>query len=558
MKSLITDVLIIGGGGAAGRAAIAAADAGAAVMMVSKKPLGHGGATTYPVAEMAGYNAADPLIPGDIEKHFTDIVQAGQGMADEELARILAERAPQTISVLEQWGVKFDRENDGYYIFKSCFATSPRTHVIRGHGEPIMAAMRRQIALRPGIANLSDVTIVELIVSEGYCCGAWGVDSGGELLKISAGAVVLAAGGASQIFEKNLNPSDVSGDGYLLGYEAGAELVNMEFMQAGLGFSYPCTNIFNAYIWAGHPVLTNGQNQSFIEKYLPAGIKPEHVLDEHQRHFPFSSSDDSKYLEISIQKEICAGNGTEQGGVHADLTHMTDAFVAQIPDECGIHHMWTVAREHMKSLGVDLLKQKVEINVFAHAINGGIKIDHHGASSVPGLFAAGEVAGGPHGADRLGGNMMVTCQVFGEIAGRYAADWARSHRTLKYEKNQPSELILSILHKKLETEARIKQLQSINQRNLLVNRREDGLNQVIQFVDNSMAEIKNAETGNRVNLDTFRLYSMLISSRLMAKAAKDRTESRGAHYREDYPCTDPGQNHPAALKKISTDSDFLS
>ena len=119
MDRLVTDVLVIGGGGAALRAALAACDAGADVIIAAKMPLGLGGATTYPVAEMAGYNAGDPHVPGDVECHYQDIMAAGQGMADEKLAAILAEGAPETIDELESWGVEFDREGDGYYTFKS-------------------------------------------------------------------------------------------------------------------------------------------------------------------------------------------------------------------------------------------------------------------------------------------------------------------------------------------------------------------------------------------------------------------------------------------------------
>ena len=278
MSHIITDVLIVGGGGAACRAAIAASDAGADVFMAAKKMPGKGGATTFPVAEMAGYNAADPSVPGDIEGHYQDIVNAGKGMADEKLAGILAEEAPETIKTLEKWGLEFEKEGGGYYIFQSCFSSAARTHVIRGHGEPIVAVMKKQIAMRPSIKIASGITIIELIVNDGICSGAWGMDMEGILYQITAGAVVLATGGAAQAFEKNMNPGDVSGDGYLLGYQAGAELVNMEFMQAGVGFSYPVFNIFNGYIWAAYPSLSNGTGEKFLQNYIPGSMTETHVM----------------------------------------------------------------------------------------------------------------------------------------------------------------------------------------------------------------------------------------------------------------------------------------
>ena len=546
---LTTDVLVIGGGMAGCRAAIAAADYGGSVVLATKMPLNNGGASTFPVAEMAGYNAGDPDIPGDVEKHYEDIVNAGQGMANPLLARILAENAPGTIAELEKWGVVFEKEGDGYYIFKSCFATSPRTHVIRGHGEPIVKAMSGQIQLRSNINVADDMTVLELDVRDGRCCGAWAIKTDGTFVHISAGAVVIASGGATQVFTRNLNPKDVSGDGYALAYDAGAELINMEFMQSGIGFSHPIVNMFNGYIWAAHPKLHNNVNEQFLGKYLPKGITQEHVMDEHRRHFPFSSSDDSKYLEVGIQKEIRAGGGSPNRGIYADLRHLTDDYIRSINDDCGLHHMWYIARDYMREKGVDLNSQIVEIAVFAHAINGGVNIDESASSTLPGLYAAGEAAGGPHGADRLGGNMMVTCQVFGKIAGENAAKWAAQNKAATYSNMQPSEKIMQILHKRLDNEILIKELQEINQNNLLVCRSEESLSRVLQFTENAAHELETAKTQDGIDTDNFRLYAMLLSSRLMAKAALQRKESRGSHFREDYPQKDSLESTPVVQKR---------
>lgn len=546
---LTTDVLVIGGGMAGCRAAIAAADYGGSVVLATKMPLNNGGASTFPVAEMAGYNAGDPDIPGDVEKHYEDIVNAGQGMANPLLARILAENAPGTIAELEKWGVVFEKEGDGYYIFKSCFATSPRTHVIRGHGEPIVKAMSGQIQLRSNINVADDMTVLELDVRDGRCCGAWAIKTDRTFVHISAGAVVIASGGATQVFTRNLNPKDVSGDGYALAYDAGAELINMEFMQSGIGFSHPIVNMFNGYIWAAHPKLHNNVNEQFLGKYLPKGMTQEHVMDEHRRHFPFSSSDDSKYLEVGIQKEIRAGGGSPNRGIYADLRHLTDDYIRSINDDCGLHHMWYIARDYMREKGVDLNSQIVEIAVFAHAINGGVNIDESASSTLPGLYAAGEAAGGPHGADRLGGNMMVTCQVFGKIAGENAAKWAAQNKAATYSNMQPSEKIMQILHKRLDNEILIKELQEINQNNLLVCRSEESLSRVLQFTENAAHELETAKTQDGIDTDNFRLYAMLLSSRLMAKAALQRKESRGSHFREDYPQKDSLESKPVVQKR---------
>jgi L-aspartate oxidase len=467
------------------------------------------------------------------------------------------------VTTLESWGVRFE-ENPGdagaangkpYYIFRSCFSQRPRTHVIRGHGEPIVKAMLGQISLRSQIRIVGDLTITGLLVTEGVCVGAYGWNAEGEEILVRAGAVILATGGVCQAFKKNLNPADVTGDGYALAWNAGAELVNMEFMQIGMGFSHPVVNMFNAYLWEGRPVLRNNRDEDFLGKHLPPGLTADEVMHEHRRHFPFSSSDRAKHLEIAVQREIAGGGGTPRDGVKIDLRHMTDSYVASLKDDCGIHHMWPIARDYMKKRGVDLLAEAAEMCCFAHAINGGIKIDRTGSSSLPGLYAAGETAGGPHGADRLGGNMMVTCQVFGAIAGENAAAWAMRNParsvSLSAFHRWKEEIALSreLLGKNAGAELLAEKLRKTTQRNLLVCRTETGLRHTLEIVGTLEKEIMASPRANAFDLHNFELMSMLSSVRLMALAALHRKESRGSHHREDFPCRDENYNAPRVLKK---------
>ena len=549
LLELKVDVLVIGGGGAACRAAIEAADSGAHVLLVSKRPLRVAGATSYPVAEMAGYNAGNPQLRGDVEKHFVDMVEAGQGMANPQLAMIVAADAPKTVETLERWGVEYEREGSGYYLFKSCFSNTARTHVIRGHGKSIAAAMVRQIELRPQIKVLDDGTVIGLLMKDGVCCGGWGYLATGERFTVHAGAVVMATGGVSQAFQRNLNPADVTGDGYSLGFEAGADLVNMEFMQIGMGFSHPVVNIFNGYIWAGKPTVRNAQGEAFLGRYLSAGLLAEDVMCEHRRHFPFSTSDHAMYLETSIHSEIMGGNGTEHGGVVVDLTHMTDAYVNALEDDCGIHHMWPVARDYLREKGVDPLQTPLEICCFAHAINGGLNTDRDAMTTVPGLFAAGETAGGPHGADRLGGNMMVTCQVFGAIAGRQAALWSMARHGEKQGSDPLKEEKECLLRKNINVYSMENRLRAATQRHLLVNRSAAGMEEVLALVRTLEEEIAAAETGDGRRIENFGLRSQLQSVGLIAHAALRRKESRGSHHRLDYPQKDEKYNAPYVINR---------
>src|SRR5690606_20253688 len=172
------------------------------------------------------------------------------------------------------------------------------------------------------------------------------------------------------------------------------------------------------------PNLTDRDGRPFVEHYLPEGLSLDAVIAQKERHFPFSSSDISRYSEISIQKAINDGRGTDEGGVYMDFVGRD--FTRILADKTrSIARMWPLTYQWYQARGVDLYRDKVQITCSAHAINGGLRIDADAQSNLKGLFAAGEVAAGPHGADRLGGNMSVTCQVFGRRAGRAAAERAK-------------------------------------------------------------------------------------------------------------------------------------
>jgi L-aspartate oxidase len=532
-------VLIIGGGGAACRAAIEAADAGARVIMLLKGKLGASGATAYKVAEMAGFNVADGQVdPDDTpEEHYKDIMTAAHGMADPKLARLVAEEAPLALKTLEDWGVRFERDGDNYLEFLSCFASRPRTHVIKGHGEPIIQALIPQLKKR-NITVYEECLVTNLFIQDGECIGAGFIDQGGEYKAIAAGAVILATGGAGQLFARNLNPPDICGDGYTLGYEAGAELINMEFMQAGIGIIHPVVNILNGWVWSAHPLLTNKYGEQFLSNYLPEGIKAEEVMDTHSHHFPFSSSDISRYIEVAIQTEIAEGRGTDQGGVNLDFTRLNDDYLKALPPDSAFCKMWNITREYLLSRGVDVLREPVQIACFGHAINGGLRINEQGQTSVPGLYAAGEVAGGPHGADRLGGNMMVTCQVFGARAGRSAAMVALGKKTAEI----PASLIgrekarlQERIGRSVDVSGLKKRLQTSAQNRLLVRRSEAGLEQFMNTIAEVRDEIFSAPTAPYLSRDVWELLSLLCAGEIMACAALARRESRGSHFRTDFP-----------------------
>ena len=552
-RERITDVLIIGGGGAAGRAAIAASDAGASTLMVLKKRLCASGATTHKCCEMAGFNVPGCVDNGDDEEHYLDdMMQAALGMADRRLSAILAENVGERFNDLLSWGVTPAQENGRNVIMKGCYSNYRRTFTIKGHGEPIMQALAGQIRKRP-ITVMEDAFAIDLIVRDGRCRGAVVLDENNEFVVIHAGAVILATGGASQVFLNNLNPDDVTGDGYSMAYDNGAALMNMEFMQAGIGFFHPIKSLFNTYLWAGFPELSNRNGEQFLQKYLPEGLSVQDVMLEHCKHFPFSSKDISRFLEIGIQKEIEAGGGTERMCIPVSFSHFSREYIQNLSFDADLKQMWPMVLEHFEKNGVNIREDSIEITCIAQAVNGGIKIDENAMSTVPGLFAAGETAAGPHGADRLGGNMMGTCQVFGQIAGKNAASYAAENPARRVDVDPEMLWAVALLRKKVDAAQLTLRLQKAAQTRLFICRTEEKLLKMQQEAEELLSILEQSESGNSLNRKNLELYFRINSCLVMTRAALNRRESRGSHYREDYPERNDEQfGAPIVLRKGDT------
>lgn len=543
-ETMNSDVLIVGGGGAGARAAVEASDDGASVVLALKGYLGSSGATTYGVAEMAGFNVADggvePLDNPDV--HYQDILTAGLGMCDEKLARILVDEAYPRMKDLENWGVRFEKDNSKYVEIKACFSSYPRTHVIKGFGIPIIKALGRQIGRRD-VRVVENVMISNLLIEDGRCVGAMGVDKKGSFIIFNAKSTILATGGAGRLFRFNLNPKDITGDGYAMAYRAGAELINMEFMQAGIGTIYPTENLLSAWLWSLKPKLKNKDGQEFLRGYVPPDLI-EKCYQEKSEHFPFSTRDSSKHIEIGIQEEIKEGRVKDKGGIWLDFTHVDETFLKKFPKKSDIRKMWNLTRDWFRNRGADLRKHPIQVVIHAHAMNGGLRVSEEARSTIRGLYAAGETAGGPHGADRLGGNMMVTCQVFGTRAGKYAAQNAKCTRDRKISKK----LIAEEKHRILRifgtegtraASALKKQIQHIMWQNVLVVRNEQSLRNCRDELHEIRKEFEgNLKPDREKILEALEVENLLEVAEIIVSAALIRQESRGSHYREDHPRVD--------------------
>ena len=530
VKVIETEVLVIGGGGAAARAALEAQQSGAKVTLVIKGNFGlkdgrgsgaTGGGRDSSFVFFPG--AGMPVKPADErEISFRRIIQAGLGLADRHLVKVLVDEVIETRAALEKWGV----------ILKP-----PATDRFAGE-------MRKRIAPMPGLAAVirgnSEITvrermmITDLLIRDGVCVGAIGIDEDDEeLFLLKAGSTILATGGNSQLFMLNFHPPCITGDGYAMGYEAGAELMNMEFQQMFITTIYSITNILPPEIsWGAYPKIRNAKGDEFIQNYLPQGVTVEECMKQKTRHGPFSSRDASKYLEIALIKETRAGRANEHNALYLDVIEpKTSPPRRQRWLDYGSWDYWS--------------KGCVEINVLHHCCNGGFRINENGQTTIPGLYAVGETATGAYGADRLGGTMQAFCQVFGARAGKHAAAAAKARDLPLVDDHMAGNRLQRIADNKKNKGdqkpfALMKMLKKTAWENLLAVRSREGLTRLLQEIDKIRNDlILHLCIENTPELiEALELENMLKVGEIMANVALMRTESRGSHYREDFPNRD--------------------
>ncbi|MBT5047808.1 MAG: FAD-dependent oxidoreductase [Rhodospirillaceae bacterium] len=532
-RTIETDVLIIGGGGGGLRAAVEAHEAGARVLVLSKGIVGKSGLTQTAVTGFqVAFGYADPRDNADV--HYADTIRGGYGLADPELARIFTAGAVEAVEDIESFGARFDREPDGKLVQRKLDSsqTYPRS-IKKGDslGTPIMQALRRQINKRK-IPRMHEILVTSLLKDGDRVCGAIAVDfQTGELLEIRAGAIVMAAGGAGEMFPVHSNTPDSTGDGYVLALEAGADLVDIEFLlMLGHAVLHPATVrgvlfTFQYLLTKGARPLFNSEGEPFLARYDPEGG------DNPARHI----------YARAIYGEVRAGRGSPHGGAFFDPGSVSmETLMESLPSQT----------KYLLSFGVDMTKP-IEVGSAAHYVCGGIKIDTNSQSTVPGLFAVGECSGGPHGAGRIGGNSLTEILVFGKRAGRAAAEAASTAGQANVDRDfieAECRRVLDFLSDRRsgprphEVKA---QLQKIMNDHVGVVRNDEGLGSAVaRFEDMQEADIgamalaNHDRVGNYDWIEALEVAAMVRFGQAMAGAARLRTESRGAHYREDYPDLD--------------------
>jgi succinate dehydrogenase/fumarate reductase flavoprotein subunit len=524
MIELTCDVLIVGGGAAGSRAALEAKRTGKDldVLIAVAGKYGQSGSTGLIASESLGINAPFNF-EGDGDTpdiYFEDIVQTGGGLADPKLCRIIADESCARLDDLMSLGLKFDSEGGRPLQRKLSGCTKARSLTCGGSTGLRMLAVLKQANAQLGVRVVEQVRIFDLLLDEsGQVRGAVG-QLGQEQVVIQARAVVLATGGAGRLFRKNVNPPSLEGDGWAMAYRAGARLVNMEFFQIGPGVVNPKMDfIIHSHMWKLKPRMTNIHGQEFLSKYCPAGISTDDVINLKAMSYPFSVRTDAKWVDIAIFKEIMEGRGTPNDGVYFDVTHVgEEELIKRSP----------ITYKTLKNAGRDLAKEPIELGLVIQNFNGGVLIDENASTGVNGLYAAGEVSGGVHGSDRPGGNNLIDTQVFGSRAGRSAAFYAQSLSGSASVNSHPSAMIAPDSATENQTVAMESNAADLYYRNLTVVRTADGLNEVLKFVKE-----------NKHRAGTYSSLNRLLVGQIIALAAITREESRGTHYREDFPATKP-------------------
>jgi succinate dehydrogenase / fumarate reductase flavoprotein subunit len=566
------DVLVIGAGGAGLRAAIEAAAAGASVGLVCKSLLGK----AHTVMAEGGIAAAlgNVAEQDTWQTHFRDTMLGGKMLNNWRMAQLHAQEAPARVRELERWGAVFDRTRDGRILQRPFGGhTHPRlAHVGDRTGLEMIRTLQDR-AVASGISVYMECTTTQLLTEDGRVVGAFGYwRTTGDVVVFPAKAVILATGGIGRAYQITSNSWEYSGDGHALAYRAGAQLIDMEFVQfhpTGMVWPPGVRGLLVTEAVRGEGgILRNRDGERFMWTYLPDDRRHEYAESDEEanrwvealsagnptdaRRPPELSTRDN--VARAIYTEVREARGSEHGGVFLDISYLpADHVRRKLPS----------MYEQFKELAdVDITAGPMEVGPTTHYVMGGVRVDAEtGASTAPGLFAVGEVSGGMHGANRLGGNSLSDLLVFGQRAGAAAAALAAETTALPEPdpavlRKAEADLAAPFDRPRSEDPYRIHaDLQATMQSLVGIFRTSDDLDLAIEQLAGLRARWDEiGVSGSRAynpgwNL-TFELQSMLICSEAVARSALQRTESRGAHARLDYPDEDPkwaGRNSAVAL-----------
>jgi succinate dehydrogenase / fumarate reductase flavoprotein subunit len=566
------DVVVIGAGGAGLRAAIEARLAGKKTAIISKSLFGkahtvmaEGGAA----AAMGNVNSRDNWMV-----HFGDTMRGGKFLNNFRMAELHAKEAPERIWELETYGALFDRTKDGKISQRNFGGHEyPRlAHVGDRTGLELIRTLQQKIvslqqedyretgSYESKIRVFAETTITELMLDGGRVAGAFGYyRESGEFILLEAPAVVLATGGVGRSYKVTSNSWEYTGDGHALALRAGATLINMEFLQFHpTGMVWPPSVkgiLVTESVRGDGGVLRNSDGIRFMFNYVPDVFRRQYAETEEEADRWYTDPDNNRRppellprdeVARAINSEVKAGRGTKAGGVLLDIA-------SRLPAEEIQRRLPSMYHQFKELADVDITKEPMEVGPTCHYVMGGVEVDPDSGAAfgtVEGLFAAGEVSGGMHGSNRLGGNSLSDLLVFGKRAGEHAAAYTdaltRRPKVATSDVESAVDIALAPLSRQSgENPYTLQQdLQAVMGDLVGIIRREGELTDALKRLHELRERVENvgATGGRKYNpgwhlaLD---LRNMLVVSECTAKAALEREESRGGHTREDYPKMSP-------------------
>src|ERR1700730_10316388 len=554
------DVLVIGSGGAGLRAAIEASAAGVSVGMVCKCLLGK----AHTVMAEGGIAAALANVDDrdNWKVHFADTMRGGQYVNQWRMAELHAKEAPDRVRELEAWGAVFDRTKDGRILQRNFGGHRyPRlAHVGDRTGLEMIRTLQDH-GIHQGIEVYMEHTVLALLKEGGRVVGAFGYERERGRLKIfRAKAIVLATGGLGRAYKITSNSWESTGDGLSLAYEAGAELIDMEFVQFHpTGMIWP-PSVVGILVTEGvrgeGGILTNKDGKRFMFEQIPENYRAQ-TADNPEEGWRYCQGDKNArrppelltrdHVARCIVREIKEGRGSPHGGVYLDIAWIKE----KMPNSAEhIKRKLPSMYHQFKQLAdIDITEEPMEVGPTTHYIMGGVHVDPDTEMSrVPGLFAAGECAAGINGANRLGGNSLSDLLVFGKRAGEYAAAYAKQNSLAAVKTDElgsAEKWALQAFERKGSDNPYAVQhtLQDVMQELVGIVRQEQEMLQALE----RLRELKGAS--ERVSVDGNReynagwhtaldLHGLLTVSEIVTRAALERKESRGAHFRDDFPTKD--------------------
>ncbi len=552
------DVLVIGSGGAGLRAAIEASAKGVSVGMVCRSLLGK----AHTVMAEGGVAAALANVDDrdNWRVHFADTMRGGQYLNNWRMVELFTKEAPDRVKELEAWGAVFDRTPDGQILQRNFGGHKyPRlAHVGDRTGLEMIRTLQDH-GIHQGIEIYQEHTIVSLLKDGGRIAGAFGYDRASGSFKVfKAKAVVITTGGMGRIFKISSNSWDCTGGGIAIAYDAGAELIDMEFVQFHpTGMVWP-PSVRGLLITEGvrgeGGVLRNSAGKRFMFDDIPENYKSQTSTDEEEGWRYIQGDKNAKrppelltrdHVARCIMREIKAGRGSPHGGVFLDIAWIKEK-ISNAPEHIK-KKLPSMYHQFKELAGVDITKEPMEVGPTTHYMMGGIKVDADSQmTTVPGLFAAGECAAGLHGANRLGGNSLSDLLVFGRRAGEFAAAYSKENPETTIHPDQVSELMKWALapferHPKNGNAFQLQsQLQEFMQSLVGITRSEGELTEAIDKIEKMKLLIKDVACDGNRNYNpgwhtALELNHMITVAEGIARAARERKESRGGHFREDFP-----------------------